>query len=242
MAPVREDARPATSKRSHTDNPRVARDATAGQFVLLHAGDDVAEVPISKTSFKRVVHRKRGLGKMISTYAEAAAKAKRTGRTFVVTYRVTPDGKAEAVTAAPAEKPAGSPLDAAIARAKDRGATKVAEILKGEDMLTGRAFGPLIGASHETVNAKRKRHEVLGLQGATRGLKYPRWQVTADGRDLPGLPQVFEVLGDQPWTVYRFLRAAHAELGGRTALDALKAGQVDAVLNVAKNQAAGTFS
>lgn len=53
---------------------------------------------------------------------------------------------------------------------------------------------------------------------------------------------MFEVLGDQPWTIYRFLRAAHAELGGRTALDALKAGQVDAVVNAAKNQAVCAFS
>lgn len=242
MASTREHARPVTAKRARADSPRAVRDATTGSFLLLQAGDDVAEVPVSKTSLKRVVHRKRGLGKMISTYAEAAAKAEQTGRTIVVTYRVTPDGKAEAVTAAPADRPPGSALADAIARAKDRGAATVAEILKGEDMLTARAFAPLIGASHETVNVKRKRHEVLGLQGATRGLKYPRWQITADGRPLPGLPQVFAVLGDQPWTVYRFLRAAHAELGGRTALQALQAGEVEAVVNVARNQAAGVFS
>ena len=84
MAPAREPARPATSKRPRTDNPRAARDATTGQFVLLHAGDDVAEVPVSKTSFNRVIHRKRGLGRMISAYAEAAAKAKRTGKNRTV--------------------------------------------------------------------------------------------------------------------------------------------------------------
>lgn len=241
MAQTREQTRPAAAKRSRAA-PRGGRDAASGQFLRLHAGEDVAEVPVSKSSFKGVAHRKRVLGKMISTYAEVAAKAKRTGRTFVISYVVTPDGKAEAMTEAPVEKAPGGPLEGALARAKARGATKVADILKGADMLTARAFGPLIGASHETVNAKRKRHEVLGLQGATRGLKYPRWQVTADGRDLPGLPQLFEALGDQPWTVYRFLRAQHAELGGQTAVEALKAGRVEAVVDVAKNQAAGAFS
>lgn len=241
MAQAREQTRPAAAKRSRPA-PRGGQDAASGQFLRLHAGEDVAEVLVSKSSFKGVAHRKRVLGKMISTYAEVAAKAKRTGRTFVISYVVTPDGKAEAVTGAPVEKAAGGPLEGALARAKARGATKVADILKGADMLTARAFGPLIGASHETVNAKRKRHEVLGLQGATRGLKYPRWQVTADGRDLPGLPQLFEALGDQPWTVYRFLRAQHAELGGQTAVEALKAGRVEAVVDVAKNQAAGAFS
>lgn len=62
------------------------------------------------------------------------------------------------------------------------------------------------------------------------------------GMPLPGLARVFHALGGQPWTVYRFLRAAHAELGGKTALDALKAGQVEAVLGVAENQAAGAFA
>ena len=69
----------------------------------------------------------------------------------------------------PAEKPEGSPLDAALARAKGRGAAKAADILKSADMLTARDFGPLIGASHETVTTKQKRHVVLGLEGATRG-------------------------------------------------------------------------
>ncbi|MDN2764734.1 DUF2384 domain-containing protein, partial [Campylobacter jejuni] len=62
------------------------------------------------------------------------------------------------------------------------------------------------------------------------------------GLPLPSLPQLFAVLGEKPWTVYRFLRTAHAELGGRTALEALKAGQSEAVLGVAQNQIAGHFA
>jgi hypothetical protein len=46
------------------------------------------------------------------------------------------------------------------------------------------------------------------------------------------------MLGQQPCAVYRFLRTAHAELDGRTALDAMKAGEEKAVLN-ARNQASG---
>lgn len=242
MAQPREHTRPATAKRSRADKAEVARNATAGQFVLVEAGKVVAEVPVTPARFRRIVTKKRILGKMISGYADAAAKAKRTGKDYIIAYRVSPDGKAVEVAEVPAEKPAGSALDAAIARAKARGATKVTDILKGADMLTARAFGPLIGASHETVNAKRKRHELLGLEGATRGVKYPRWQVTEAGMPLRGLPRLFDALGGQPWTVYRFLRTRHAELGGRTALEALKAGEVDAVVGVAENQAAGAFS
>lgn len=208
----------------------------------VHAEDDVTDVPVSKVRYGRIANKRAALSKVIAKYADTAAKAKRTGKVLVVTYSVSPEGQIEVVHEAPSEKPATSTLDTAIARARERGATKVADILKGADMLTARDFGPLIGASHETVNIKRKRHQVLGLEGTTRGVRYPRWQATDDGRPLPGLAALFDVLGDQPWTVYRFLRTAHPELGGRTALDILKTGEIPAVIGAAKNQAAGNFS
>ena len=241
MAQARETVRPTTLKRSRT-KAETAQTATTSQVVVVHSGKNVAEVPVSKARFKRIATKKGALGRLIAGYADTAAKAELTGQTFLVTYSVTPDGTAEAVSEAPAEEATGGPLDAAIARAKARGATKVADILKGADMLTAREFGPLIGASHETVNAKRKRDEVLGLEGATRGVKYPSWQVTNAGLPLPGLARLFAVLGEQPWTVFRFLLTAHAELSGRTALDAMKSGQVDAVVEVADNLTTGTFS
>jgi hypothetical protein len=178
------------------------------------------------------------LAKFIANYADAAAKAERAGRAYTITYRISPDGNLEVVPEVPVEVPS---LEAALLRAKARGAAKAKDILEGADMLTAKDFGKLIGVSHETVNTKRKRHEVLGLVGATRRVKYPRWQVTADGLPLPGLTCIFKKLVS-PWAVYRFLGAAHAELGGRTALDALIAGDVEAVVGTAANQAAGTFS
>jgi hypothetical protein len=235
MPQTREQDRQATAK---PNRPALTREASGGQVVRVRAGDQMVEVPVTKGRFERIARQKRVVGKVISGYADAVAKAERTGLDLIIAYRVKPDGQVFEVVEA---KPAASPLDAAVARAKTGGAAKVSEILKGSDMLTARDFGPLIGASHETVNAKRKRHEILGLEGATRGVKYPRWQVTEAGLPLPGLPRLFEALGAQPWTVYRFLKTPHAELGGKTALEALKAGQVEAVLGVAQNQAVGAF-
>jgi hypothetical protein len=217
MARARETARSTPSKRLGSKLGEGAHSATTGQFILVQAGEVVAHVPVSKARFQRIMTKKRVLGKVISGYADAAAKAKRTGKDYIIAYRVSPDGKAVEVGELRAEAPAGGSLGSAIAQAKARGATKVSDILKGADMLTARAFGDLI-------------------------VKYPRWQVTDAGLPLPGLVQLFHVLGEQPWTVYRFLRTAHAELGGSTALDALKAGQVDAVVGAAENQAAGAFS
>jgi hypothetical protein len=237
MAQPREKDRPAPEKRSRTRKDLVARTGE-GKFVKVKAGDMVTEVSVSKVRYARIAAKPRVIGKVLAGYADTAAKAKRTGKSYVFTFMVTPDGKAAPID----EKPAGDPLDAALAAAKVRGHAKVTDLLKGADMLTARDFGPLIGISHETVNVRRKKGEILGLEGTARGYKYPRWQVTEAGLPLPGLAGLFEVLGEQPWTVYRFLRAAHAELGGRTALDALMAGQVDAVLSAAHNQAAGVFA
>ena len=237
MVHVREQSRPAPSKRARVRKHILVRNGI-GKASAFKAGADVAEVSVSKTRFDRIAGKPRPIGKVLAGYADTLAKAKRTGQAVTVTFRVSPDGDAEPVAGAAG----GDPLDAALASARARGRTKVTEILKGKDMLTARVFGPLIGASHETVNAKRKRFEILGLEGATRGVKYPRWQITDAGLPLPGLADLFSVLGEQPWTVYRFLRATHPELGGRTALDALKGGHVDAVVGVARNQGAGVFA
>jgi hypothetical protein len=48
-------------------------------------------------------------------------------------------------------------------------------------MLSASEFAKFISVSLEAGRAKHQRHEVLGLKGATRGLRFPKWQVTSDG-------------------------------------------------------------
>jgi hypothetical protein len=216
---------------------RLVRNPATGEFAILRVGKYEIKLPVSDLVMKVIGKRKKGsvFGKLLAGYADVADKAARAGRAVDYTVRVTPEGDAE-----PVAKP--DALDAALSAAKKRGQAKVAEILKSDDMLTATDFGSLIGASHETVNVKRRRGEVLGLQAATRAVRYPAWQVTDAGLLLPGLPHLFDMLGQQPWAVYRFLRTAHTELNGRTALDALKAGEEKAVLDVARNQVSGVFT
>ena len=83
----------------------------------------------------------------------------------------------------------------------------------------------------------RQRHEVLGLQGAKRGLRFPKWQVIANGGLLPKLPLIFDALGGDSWTVYRFLIQHHPELEGDTALSRLLRGKADQVLAAAEKTA-----
>lgn len=102
----------------------------------------------------------------------------------------------------------GDALDAAIARARVRGEKRIAELFKSPDMLTEREFGLLVGASHETIEKWRAGGDVLALDGAGLEPRYPKWQITDDGRILPGLKKIGEELGSS-WMVYRFLLQNH---------------------------------
>jgi hypothetical protein len=132
-------------------------------------------------------------------------------------------------------EPSGSnDLDAALTEARARGVSRAVEILSGQEMLSAAEFAKFIGVSREAVRSKHQRNELLGLKGAKRGLRFPKWQVTSDGDLLPDLPRLFELLGGESWTVYRFLTQHHPELEGDTALSALLRGKANKVLAAAE--------
>jgi hypothetical protein len=133
-------------------------------------------------------------------------------------------------------------LNDALGAARRRGAETVAEILKRPDMLTVRAFAALIRTSPKAVNQQLKDGDVLGVRGTNRGMRFPRWQLTDDGRPLPGLRSLFQILGGDPWTVFRLLTQRHNELNGQTALEAIKSGRLEAVQEIARNLRAGVFA
>ena len=200
---------------------------------------DTAEITVSKAFFETFQQNRGAFRKMLTSYADAVAKAERLGRSLELVIKVSPNRAGPVVEERGSE---GDALDQAIARARERGAQRVADIIKSPDMISAREFGKLIGASHETVNQKRKAGELLAIEGATRGLRYPRWQVTDDGRPLPGLAEVTKTLGGEAWTVYRFLLQPHNELNGRTGLEAMKADRVEAALETARSIAGGAFT
>jgi hypothetical protein len=133
-------------------------------------------------------------------------------------------------------------LTEALTAARARGAEVKEALLADPDMLNTAAIANLLGMSEEGVRLKRKRHEILGLESAKRGIRYPAWQVLEGRRLLPALPRLFAMLGDDPWRLFRFLQQHHNELGGDRALDALRLGRVAGVLAAAENTAMGAFS
>ena len=138
-------------------------------------------------------------------------------------------------------KPNGA-LAEAIGAARARGAALKEELLADPDMLNTASIAARLGMSEEGVRLKRKRHEILGLEFAKRGIRYPGWQVLPDQRLLPALPRLFALLGDDPWRLFRFLQQHHSELGGQRALEALRRGHVEAVIAAAENAACGAFA
>ena len=153
------------------------------------------------------------------------------------------------VTVVTAPRPDAAPmtdpetdLNEALTAARARGAAFKAELLTDPDMLSTAAIAERLGMSEEGVRLKRKRHEILGLEFAKRGIRYPSWQLLPNAQLLPALPRLFDILGPDPWRLYRFLLQHHAEASGARALDALKRGRSDAVLAAAQNIAAGAFS
>jgi hypothetical protein len=128
-----------------------------------------------------------------------------------------------------------SALGTALDAARERGRARVTEILSGEDMLSAEKFAALIGTSRVTVNAKRQNRQLLGLDGAKRGFRFPRWQIDEDGKPFAALPALFDRLGGSPWAVYRFLVQHHPELDGLTGREALSRGRAAEAIEVAES-------
>lgn len=188
--------------------------------------------------------RPAGAKRVLVAYAkavDASVKAKRPVR-YVVTVspKGTPTISEESVaTSAPSSASAPVEQDRAIAEALERGASAARRILADEEMLTADELADLLGTNRATINNWRRTHRLLGLKGPLRGYKYPRWQLDPNGVPFEVIPLLFEILGDHPWAVYRFLVQHHPELGKLTARQALQAGRTKDVLNVAESVARG---
>ena len=181
---------------------------------------------------------------LLQGYGDAIAKSRTAGRRVSFRVDVDPEGETvvtpfeEAVAAPePVVEEAMSPdseLQAALAAARERGRLRAAEIVGGGDMLSADAFAKMLGITRVTVNTKRQSGQILGLDGAKRGFRFPVWQLDAEGKPYAELAVLHESLGG-PWAVYRFLVQPHGELDGLTGREALERGKVKAALEAAES-------
>ncbi len=187
------------------------------------------------------------LDELLEDIANAIERAQAAGRGIRITIELTPDGEVPFNPVEPFDSQADvlsekkrtyrSELNRALAAARQRGGKRVAEIVAGRDMLSADEMARLLGTTRMTVNTKRRNHQLLGLEGAKRGYRFPQWQIGGDGRPFEALPALFDRLGDSPWTVYRFLVQHHAELDGLTGYEALAKGRSAQALEAAESVA-----
>ena len=185
---------------------------------------------------------------LLQGYGEALARSRKAGHMVSFRVDVAPDGEAKVTTIEGAANPKSSfveqaispELQTALAAARERGRIRAAEILGGADMLSAEALALRLGTSRVTINAKRQNKQLLGLDGAKRGFRFPVWQLDDEDKPRPELPELHERLGG-PWAVYRFLVQPHGELGGLTGREAMARGMSQAVLQAAESVGRGDF-
>lgn len=124
-------------------------------------------------------------------------------------------------------------IHAALAAARNRGRLRAAEILDGDDMLSSDAFAEVLGYTQEAVTIFQQRGQVLGLSGGGSGVRFPAWQLNAEGVPYPELELLHRCLGG-PWAVYRFLVQPHGALDGLTGRQALEGGKGKNALDTAE--------
>lgn len=229
---------------------REAPDATGAGLLVLGKGRSKRgnlAFAIAPETLKALSAKDAAVKAVIESLGSGIARSRKSGRSGGFAVVIDANGNPE-IAPLPQQTVAPAPLsdeeerEQAFARARERGRIRAAEILSGDDMLNADEMAQRLGISRVTVNARRQRHELLGLGGAKRGFRFPDWQVDDDGNPIDVLPRLFELLGPSPWGVYRFLTQRHAALDGATAKDALRRGKTDKVLDAAESLARGDFS
>lgn len=187
------------------------------------------------------------LREIVDIFNEAIACSEQQGRRISLTFDVMPDGRIWITTdnknqdESVEDRTPIPTVARAMERAEERGKHAVARILSQPDMLSSDDMKELLGVSRQAVNEQRKTGRLLGLQGAKRQFRYPRWQIGDDGRPFAEIEKLFAIL-DGRWAVYRFLVQEHPELGGLSGIDALRQGQGKIAIMAAESQQQGNFS
>jgi hypothetical protein len=218
-----------------------ARRATKGAAALSIASIGSAkskpvQISVRRETLEAIRKKKSPIKALIEGFGTALEESVRSGRAVRLLVEVPPAGDPKITSTDDRDPKADNgDIEAALDAARARGRSRVAEILSGDDMLSADEFAELIGTSRVTVNAKRQKRQILALEGAKRGYRFPAWQVGNDGKPFAALPELFEKLGGSPWAVYRFLVQHHPELDGMAGRDALRRGRTDEVIETAES-------
>ena len=117
-----------------------------------------------------------------------------------------------------------------LARARARGEQAKRDILVSQgEMLDAPAVARRLGIDAPQVEQRRRDGMLLALPIESEKLGFPAWQFTENGV-LPGLEEVFQSMSVRsPWMRAAFFLSGDLRLNGRTPLETLLHGEIDAV-------------
>ena len=121
-----------------------------------------------------------------------------------------------------------------LAAAKLRGLLAKPQLLEAEGgCLSSQEAATVLGITRQAVDKRRGKGRLIGLP-VGRVYVYPAWQFTP-GKTLSGLEQVLQVLQVQdPWMQTVWMVNGNHRLAGRSPLEVLRQGNLDAVLEAAQ--------
>lgn len=96
------------------------------------------------------------------------------------------------------------------------------------------------GVTRQAIEERRRRRRLLALRTDDGAWVYPAFQLDARNQVLRGLPEVLQCFApeDDRWTIASLLTTPQPSLAGRTPIVALGEGDLDLVLELARDVAA----
>jgi len=124
----------------------------------------------------------------------------------------------------------GDPAEHDFNEARLRGLARLAELRKmAEPCIETGDVCALLGVSRETIRKKVERKQLLALPKGSDDRVFPAFQFDR-AKVIPGIAEVLDALGEDPFIALSFLFSRSPFFGNVTALDALKAGEIDKVV------------
>jgi hypothetical protein len=191
------------------------------------------------------------VGKLVAAFGAAAvevspARLRRMGalgapwRKFVKKMLdVEPEEKPLRLTpAASAETSRGSGLGEILSAREGRARLEAAAVPVTAEAWAGRLAGPTelareYGVARSTLHSWAKQGAVIAVQVGVRKHAFPVEQFI-DGRPVAGLAPLVQAIGDTR-TAWHWLREPNPAFSGATPLSRLKAGAIEAVLEMARS-------
>src|SRR5437868_9960592 len=129
------------------------------------------------------------LAEIFRGFGQAVKASKQKGEPTKITFSVKIQDSKPTIKVEPKGNrlTLNAKLSQAVKAARERGITVTTAILSRPEMLSATEFARQLNTTRQTINEKRKRHEVIALKGPTRGYRYPNWQIRENGELLPEL-------------------------------------------------------